>query len=307
MGRQPLAPARQATHTELVDAKELGAFLASRRARIRPVDVGLPAGPRRRVPGLRRDEVATLAGASVDYYAELERGKGVRPSPQMLTALARALRLSADERDHLLHLAGIPAQSTGPHTAHVQPGMLALLDRLEGTPARIISDLDECLAQNRLAAALLGGPGPRTGFAASFVYRWFTEPASRSIYPVEDHPRHSQEFTADLRAAVARRGRDARAQELITELRGASPEFAELWNKRDVAVRRSVRKRIVHPSLGVLELDCQRLVSEDGRQRLLFFTAPPGSPAVGQLELLSVIGNQDLTAELQTNSAATDR
>ncbi|MGY1845157.1 helix-turn-helix domain-containing protein [Modestobacter sp. SYSU DS0875] len=285
-----------------MDAAELGAFLASRRARIRPADVGLPTGPRRRVPGLRRDEVSALAGASVEYYTELEQGKGAHPSAQMLTALARALRLSADEHDHLFHLAGLPVQPTGPGTEHVQPGMLALLDRLDRTPARIISDLDETLAQNRLGAALLGDPGPTAGLEASFVYRWFTDPASRSIYPVEDHPRHSREFTADLRATVARRGQDAQAAELVARLHAASAEFAALWDSGDVAVRRSVRKRIVHPALGVLELDCQRLFSEDGRQRLLFFTAPPGSAAVGQLELLAVIGHQDLATGAEESS-----
>lgn len=280
-----------------MDAAELGAFLASRRARIRPEDVGLPSGPRRRVPGLRRDEVATLAGASVEYYTELEQGRGARPSAQMLAALARALRLGTDERDHLFHLAGQPAPSAGGGSHHVQPGMLALLDRLEGTPARVISDLDETLAQNRLGAALLGEVPAGRGPAASFVHRWFTEPASRSIYPAEDHPRHSQEFVADLRAAVARRGRDDEAAALVAGLRAASEEFAGLWDSGEVAVRRTVRKRIVHPALGVLELDCQRLFSEDGRQRLLFFTAPPGTPAVGQLDLLAVVGRQRLAAD----------
>jgi transcriptional regulator with XRE-family HTH domain len=170
-------------------ATEFGAFLASRRARIQPSDVGLPTGPRRRVPGLRRDEVATLAGASVDYYTELEQGRGAHPSAQMLAALARALRLSTDERDHLFHLAGQPAPPAGGGAGHAQPAMLALLDRLPTTPARIITDLDETLAQNRMAAALLGEPHPGTGPAASFVYRWFTDPGARDIYPVEDHAR----------------------------------------------------------------------------------------------------------------------
>ena len=277
-----------------MDAAELGAFLASRRARIRPTDVGLPTGPRRRVPGLRRDEVATLAGASVEYYTELEQGKGARPSAQMLSALGRALRLSSDERDHLFHLAGQLPPSVGGDAHHVQPGMLALLDRLEGTPARVISDLDVTLAQNRLGAALLGEVPAHRGPAASFVYRWFTDPRSREIYPAEDHPRHSREFVGDLRAVVARRGRDEEAASLVAALRAASEEFAALWDSGDVALRRTVRKRIVHPAVGVIELDCQRLFSEDGRQRLLFFTAPPGSPAVGQLELLAVVGRQQL-------------
>ncbi len=276
-----------------MDSAELGSFLASRRARVRPADVGLPPGSRRRVPGLRRDEVARLAGASVEHYTELEQGKARHPSPQVLAALARALRLGADERDHLFRLAGHAPPSTG-GTTHVQPAMLALLDRLGTTPARVVTDLEVTLAQNDMAEALLGDGGPRTWPAASFVHRWFTDPATRDLHPAEDHARLSRELTADLRAAVARRGHDAEADDLVTRLRAASSEFRALWDSGDVTVRRTVRKRIVHPSLGVVELDGQRLVSDDGRQRLLFFTAPPGSHAAGQLELLSVVGRQEM-------------
>ena len=272
---------------------ELGGFLRSRRARISPAEVGLPAGPRRRVPGLRRDEVAQLAGASVDYYIELERGRGAQPSAQMLAALARALRLDADERDHLFRLAGRSAPAGHGSAAHVAPAMLALLDRLGTTPARIITDLHETLVQNPLATALLGPPD-----AASFVERWFTEPGSRAVYPAEDQPHHSRVLAADLRAAVAHRDHDARSTGMVARLRRVSREFAALWDTGDVAVRRGERKRIAHPELGVVDIHCQNLFSEDGRQRLQFFTAPPGSEAVEQLRLLAVIGGQQLTPPL---------
>ncbi|QUQ67457.1 MmyB family transcriptional regulator [Kutzneria sp. CA-103260] len=271
-----------------MDLVELGLFLQSRRARITPAEVGLPTGPRRRVPGLRRDEVAQLAGASVDYYTELERGRGAQPSTQMLAALARALRLDFDEREHLFRLAGRPAPAGGGPSAHIAPAMLALLDRLDETPARIITDLHETLVQNRLATALLGPADPD-----SFVARWFTDPGCRSIYPEADHPHHAKVLVADLRAAVARRGDDGSATALVTRLRSASKEFAALWDTGDVAVRRGERKRVNHPELGVVDIHCQNLFSEDGRQRLQFFTAPPGSPAVEQLKLLSVIGVQE--------------
>ncbi|MFG1605088.1 helix-turn-helix domain-containing protein [Actinoplanes sp. NPDC049265] len=274
---------------------ELGVFLRSRRARISPPEVGLPTGPRRRVPGLRRDEVAHLAGASVDYYIELERGRGAQPSAQMLAALARALRLDHDERDHLFRLAGrTPPPGAGGTAAHVAPAMLALLDRLETTPARIITDLHETLVQNRLADALLGPAGPE-----SFVEQWFTDPGSRDVYPVDDHPHHSRVLVADLRAAVAHRDRDARAGALVGRLRKVSPEFTALWDSGDVAVRRGERKRINHPELGVVDINCQNLFSEDGRQRLQFFTAPVGGAAVEQLRLLAVIGTQALTGPNQ--------
>ncbi|MEU7061193.1 helix-turn-helix transcriptional regulator [Streptomyces sp. NPDC046197] len=273
---------------------ELGAFLKSRRARITPAEVGLPTGPRRRVPGLRREEVAQLAGASVDYYIELERGRGPQPSTQMLAALARALRLDGDERDHLYHLAGRPAPTAIGTAAHVPPAMLALLDRLDTNPAQILTDLHETLVQNRLAAALLGAPVHTEGHAASFVYRWFTDPTSRSLYPEEDHPHHSRVLVSDLRAAVARRDHDQQSADMVARLRRASREFVALWDSGDVAVRRGDRKRINHPELGVVDIHCQNVFSEDGRQRLQFFTAPAGSPAVEQLRLLAVIGTQQL-------------
>ncbi|MFB9907473.1 MmyB family transcriptional regulator [Allokutzneria oryzae] len=284
---------------------ELGIFLQSRRARITPAEVGLPTGPRRRVPGLRRDEVAQLAGASVDYYIELERGRGAQPSTQMLAALARALRLDSDERDHLFRLADRPAPTTHSTAVHVQPAMLALLDQLGPTPAQIITDLHETLVQNRFAAALMGPPVQGSGYPASFVYRWFTEPDCRLIYPDEDHPHHSKVLVSDLRAAVARRDRDAWSTEMVSRLRQASQEFVELWDTGDVAVRRGDRKRVIHPTLGVVDINCQNLFSEDGRQRLQFFTAPPGSPAVEQLRLLAVIGTQELGSVSPDTEATT--
>ncbi|MBO4258600.1 helix-turn-helix transcriptional regulator [Streptomyces griseorubiginosus] len=284
---------------------ELGAFLRTRRDRIRPADVGLPHGPRRRVPGLRREEVAQLAGLSADYYTELERGGGrnrVQPSAQTLAALARALRLTGDERDHLFHLAErpIPRSTHGP-SAHVQPALLGLLDRLSNTPARVITDLHETLVENDLARNLLGGSPAHRGPTASFVYRWFTDPRTREIHPPEDHPHHSRVFVTDLRAAAARRGGDAEVTKMIAVLRRRSQEFSTLWDTYDVAVRRMDRKKIIHPLLGVIELDCYNLLSEDGRQRLLWFTAPPGSRGAEQLELLSVVGTQELSV---TNNPA---
>ncbi|MFJ5991447.1 helix-turn-helix domain-containing protein [Lentzea sp. NPDC092896] len=269
---------------------ELGLFLQSRRARITPGDVGLPTGPRRRVPGLRRDEVAQIAGASVDYYIELERGRGAQPSVQMLAALARALRLDSDEREHLFVLAGRPVPPAHGVSAHVAPAILALLDRLDGTPARIITDLHETLVQNRLATALLG-PATRE----SFLSQWFTDPAVRAVYPEDDHPHHSKVLVSDLRAAVARHAPAGAAAAMVTRLRQASEEFAALWDTGDVAVRRGEHKRIVHSELGVVDIQCQNLFSEDGHQRLQFFVATPGTAAVEQLRLLDVIGVQQFS------------
>ncbi|MDL5158332.1 helix-turn-helix transcriptional regulator [Actinomycetospora termitidis] len=281
-----------------MDLVDLGRFLKSRRDRVRPEDVGLPATARRRVPGLRRDEVARLAGVSVEYYTELEQGRGAQPSEQTVAALSRALRSTHDERDHLHHLAGRPVPAAGGPAGHVHPGMLDLLTRVSGTPAAVVTDLHVTLVQNHLAEALLGPAVGQTGFAASFVHRWFTDPASRRLYPEDDHDRHAATFVADLRAAVARRGpTDPEASAMITDLRRRSPEFVALWDRHDVAVRRDDRKRIVHPQLGVIEVNCLNLFSEDGLQRLLWFTPAVGTDSVELFELLGVVGRQDLTPE----------
>ncbi|MFD0274065.1 helix-turn-helix transcriptional regulator [Kitasatospora sp. NPDC127111] len=274
---------------------ELGAFLRSRRERIRPADIGLPTGPRRRVPGLRREEVAQLAGASVDYYNELERGAGSQPSEQMIAALARALRLSADERDYLFHLADRPVPVQGGAASHVHPGMLDLLDRLASTPAQVITDLHVTLVQNPAAVALLGDQSGFRGPRASFVHRWFTEPDARRLYPEPDHETQSRAFVADLRAAAARRNaKDTEATSMIHSLLGLSPEFASLWADHDVAFRRDDRKRLNHPTLGLIEVNCLNLFSEDGRQRLLWFTPVAGTDSSGLLDLLTVIGTQEI-------------
>ncbi|MFF5438081.1 helix-turn-helix transcriptional regulator [Streptomyces achromogenes] len=272
---------------------ELGAFLRSRRERIRPEDVGLVAGPRRRVPGLRRDEVAQLAGASVDYYNEIERGAGSQPSEQMLAALARALRLTLDERDYLYRLAGRPLPEPGGPLSHVHPGMMDLLTRLTSTPAQVITDLHVTLVQNPLAIALLGDHSAFRGKDTSFVHRWFTDARARRLYPEADHDAQSRAFVADLRAAAARRdAKDPEARALIADLNARSPEFAALWARHEVRVRRDDRKRINHPALGTLEVNCLSLLGEDGRQRLLWFTPALGTDSAGKLDLLAVVGTQ---------------
>jgi transcriptional regulator with XRE-family HTH domain len=277
---------------------ELGGFLRSRRERIRPEEVGLAPGPRRRVPGLRRDEVAVLAGASVEYYTELERGAGSQPSDQMLAALARALRLSHDERDHLYRLANRPIPHQGGTASHLHPAMLDLLTRIDGTPAMVSTDLHTVLVQNPLAVAMLGDLSAHHGRAASFIHRWFTDPASRQIYPPEDLAPQSRSFVADLRAAVGRRSAgDAEATGLVDELLRRSPEFQALWADQDVEVRRDERKRIVHPTVGLLDLNCLSLFSEDRRQRLLWFTPRAGTDTAEKLALLTVVGTQAMRTE----------
>ncbi|PPF79636.1 transcriptional regulator, partial [Subtercola sp. Z020] len=184
----------------------LADFLRRRREALHPADVGLPPGARRRTAGLRREEVAALSGMSTDYYARMEQQRGPQPSEQMLGAIARGLRLTLDERDHLFRLAGHTPPRRLRRTDHVSPALLRVLDRLDDSPALVLSDLGETLAQNRLAVALLGDHSGFTGPAQSGFYRWFTDPRERARYPERDHARQSSIQAAGLRAAISAGG-----------------------------------------------------------------------------------------------------
>lgn len=275
-----------------IDRRELADFLRRSRDRVRPQDAGLPAGPRRRIPGLRREEVAQLAGMSADYYIRLEQARGPQPSPQMLAALARALRLSTDERDHLYLLAGQRPPAARAAGDHVAPGLLHLLDQLPGTPAQVLGELGDVLAQNAMARALLGGVCTVSEHGRNVVWRWFADPAARAAYPAEEHGHYSRVHVADLRAAVGRRAGDPAATRLVERLRGASEEFAGLWELHEVAVRRHSRMRVLHPVIGPVDLDCQILLAPEGDQRLVLLTPPPGSDTADRLALLRVVGTE---------------
>ncbi|HEX4249095.1 MAG TPA: helix-turn-helix transcriptional regulator [Pseudonocardia sp.] len=269
-----------------MDRIELADFLRRRREQLRPRDIGLPDAGLRRTPGLRREEVAQLVGMSTDYYVRLEQQRSPQPSPQVLAALARALRLTDDERDHLFVLAGHQPPAGRRVGDHIRPGLLALLDQLEHAPAQILSDLGDLLAQNTMAQLFFGtmcsvDPGQR-----NVVLRWFTDPEVRALYPTDEHEYYGRLHVADLRAAVARRGKDPVADELVRRLRAASPEFTALWDRHEVAVRRQSRLRINHPALGPLELDSELLLTPAEDQQFLVYTPPPGSNAADQLARL---------------------
>ncbi|MFC5139936.1 helix-turn-helix transcriptional regulator [Actinomycetospora rhizophila] len=274
---------------------ELADFLRRRRRSIRPAEVGLADGPRRRTAGLRREEVAMLAGMSTDYVVRLEQGRGSRPSTQLLAALARALRLSEDERTHLFHLAGQPAPPSDGTARLARAGLVRMLDLLD-TPAMVISDLGEVLAQNRLSLLLAGD---HTGFAGDrrhLVVRWFTEPAVRASHVPEEVERHSRELVADLRAAVGRRSGDPAVAAMVERLRAASPDFRRRWSEHEVAVRRADRKTLVHPRVGELVMDCETLVTPDQGQRMVVLT-PADAATRDRLDLLRVVGLEEFAGE----------
>lgn len=274
----------------MMDRSEFGNFLRARREALQPEDVGLSAGVRRRAPGLRREEVAQLASMSVDYYTRIEQGRGPQPSPLMLNAIAQALRLTADEGDHLFRLADHnPPEHLG-SSMHVAPGLQRVLNRLSDTPAFVLSDIGEMLAQNHLAEALFG-PRSSNGLERSAIYRWFADPESeRTIYPAGDHDRQSRALVASLRVAVGRRGPGSAAGGLVRELTRLSSEFSDLWARQEVARRYEDHKTIVHPEIGAIEFDCQALFTEDQSQTLVILTVPPRSAEEDKLKLLNLVG-----------------
>ncbi|AQZ63960.1 putative DNA-binding protein [[Actinomadura] parvosata subsp. kistnae] len=286
-----------------MDRAALADFLRRRREALRPEDVGLPAGARRRATGLRREEVASLAVMSADYYTRLEQQRGPQPSVQMLASLARALRLTSDERDYLFQVAGHNAPAVTKDATHVAPALLRVLDRLDDTPALILSELGETLVQNRMAEALFGDKSGCTGHARSEIYRWFTDPSERLRYPENDRDRQSRALVANLRAAYGSRGPQSRAGELVRALRKVSDEFAELWDRHEVAKRFEDHKILIHPELGEIELDCQVLFTEDQSQALLVLTAPPRTEGYEKLRLLAVLGQQRFTDRPDSPSA----
>ncbi|MCW2841373.1 MAG: transcriptional regulator [Aeromicrobium sp.] len=277
-----------------MDREALADFLLRRRNELKPSDVGLTAGPRRRAPGLRREEVAQLTGMSVDYYARLEQGRSPQPSTQMLRALARTLRLSRDEGDHLHRLAGHPAPDRVGSSSHVRPVLLHVLDQLNECAAFVCSDTDEVLAQNRLSVLLQGDLSGRTGVEASATYRWFIEPGAQDLIRAEDRPEHSRVRVADLRATWSRRHHDADVRDLVDVLLARSPEFARIWERHEVGVKHLQHKRFVHPRVGELTVDCETLATDEDGQRLVILGAPAGTEDHGKLQLLRVLGEQSL-------------
>jgi transcriptional regulator with XRE-family HTH domain len=269
-----------------MDQGQLADFLRIRREALTPEDVGLPPGARRRAVGLRREEVAALASISTDYYSRMEQHRGPQPSPEVLAALARALRLTLDERDHLFRLAGHNAPARTLVAEHVSPATMRILDRLRDTPAQVMSSIGETLVQTPAARALLGDETRYAGMARSILYRWFTDAEARAVYPAEDHALVGESFTASARIGYARDGAGSRAAQIIDELLRQSPEFAELWKRHDVTQRPELNKRIAHPKLGVLDVQCQSLFDPAQLHTLLVFTAEPGTPSHDKLAAL---------------------
>lgn len=259
---------------------ELARFLRDRREGLRPADAGLPAGPRRRTPGLRREEVAELASMSVDYYVRLEQARGPRPSPRILESLAGALRLAPAERTHLFRLAGVAPEPPAGPPRRVRPYVADLLHRIPGTAAVVTSADYDVIAWNPLAEVLLAGLRTRPNLARRrFLHR--DQALSTG------HEEFGEIVVARLRAAADRYPRDAALAALVADLRAGSAEFNEIWETNPVRAPGHRTKTVTHPELGRLRINCDILTVPDDDQQVVFMTADPDTPTARTLRHLA--------------------
>ncbi|MZD04576.1 helix-turn-helix domain-containing protein [Streptomyces sp. SID5785] len=277
-----------------MDKHELGAFLRSRRERLRPEDVGMPSGPRRRTPGLRREEVAVLAHISTEYYVRLEQGRAAsRPSGEVLAGIAGALLLTDAESDHLHVLAGTAPSGTRLHRRDVRPSILALLERLPQTAGFVMSATFEVLAWNDLAAALLDDFATLAPRDRNLARRAFLRehPTDTPLYGVSDLTEFRHHAVMTLRATLARYPTDPDVVHLIDELRDGSAEFGRLWERHDVLSTPTLTKTFHHPVVGAITVDCDAMALTERDQHLVLYSAPQGSPSAEALALLNVLGS----------------
>lgn len=260
-----------------------------------PAAVGLPDGGHRRAAGLRREELANLAGISVDYLTRLEQGRATSPSAQVLESLARALRLSGPERELLFRLGGKTAPGPELIPQRIPPSVQRLLDRLAGTPVVVYDALWNLIDANAPYDALTGASGWR-GLERNAVWRNFAGPGPAAVHTPEGLAEQQAGLVADLRMTAARYPHDPRIDRLVAELRRTSPRFAELWASGDLQLPEPSRhKEFDHPEVGRIALDCDTLIVAADDLRIMVYTAEPGSEDAERLALAAVLGTPSLS------------
>jgi len=269
---------------------DLAVALRTWRDRVTPADVGLPAGTDRRSPGLRREELAELAGISVDYLVRLEQGRARNPSPQVLAALARALRVNAAERDVLFRAAGVAPPPAGTISTHVSPGVHRIMDRLRDTPVAVYTAAWDFVQSNALWDALFAGEKGRTGREANLAWRAFTAADVPVAWGEGEEDAFRRDLAADLHTALSAYPGDPHLASLIADLRQVSAGFDTVWREWDVTRQPARPKQIPAPGVGAVTLDCDILTTHDTDLRLIVYTVAPGSEDAGKLDLLRAVG-----------------
>ncbi len=269
------------------------------RDRMAPETVGVPAGRRRRATGLRREELAGLAGISPDYLTRLEQGRATAPSAQVVEALAQALRLSDPERDLLFRLAGQTAPGPGVVPTRVTPSVQRLLDRLACTPVAVYDACWTLVLANAPYDALMGDTSAWRGIERNAIWRNLVGPGTRVVHTAGEQADHEARLVADLRLTASRYPADRALRQLIGELAGMSPRFAELWDSDAPAPLPdpSRHKVIGHPAVGRITLDCDPLIVALDDLRITVYTAEPGTEDAERLALAIALGTQTLVEQ----------
>jgi transcriptional regulator with XRE-family HTH domain len=279
-----------------MEDSDFGRVVRRWRERVAPEAVGLAAGGRRRAVGLRREELAALAGISVDYLTRIEQGRATSPSAPVVESLARSLRLADGERDLLFRLAGLSAPGRGFVPSRITPSVQRLLDRLGGVPLAVYDAAWNLIVANAPYDALMGETSGLRGNDRNGVWRNVVGGGSRAVQTEEEHAEQVARLVADLRLTATRYPKDTRLRRLVADLRAVSPLFVELWSDApDAAPSDPSRHKVIeHPSVGPITLECDTLVVAGDDLRIMVYTAEPGSQDAARLELAVVLGTQAL-------------
>jgi transcriptional regulator with XRE-family HTH domain len=282
--------------------REIADFLKTRRMRRQPEELGLPRGRRRRTPGLRREEVATAAGVSLEWYTWLEQAREVRPSVEVLTRISGALRLEANETRHLLTLGGYAVPSSGESVRQVSVSLRLqrLIDQMEFGPAWVFGERWDIMAWNRAASVIHGDLASLQGIERNALYQLFLGSRMKSM--LEDWDVHGRQCVAKLRAQYASRVDDPWFNELVTILRRESEQFERWWNENDIKTWQEGVKQYVHPDAGRLVFDFTVLEVLDERMaslRLITYVPAPGTGTREKMEKLLGMP-EPIPAELET-------
>ena len=279
-----------------MDSWEFGRTVRRWRDRVQPTTVGVPVGGRRRATGLRREELAGLAGISVDYLTRLEQGRATSPSVQVVEALARALRVSDTERDLFFRLAGHAPPGLDVVSSHITSSVQRLLDRLANTPVAVFDATWTLVVANAPYDALMGPTTGWRGIERNSVWRHLVAPGSRAVQTPEQKAELEARLVADLRLTAARYPADQRLKQLTRDLAAQSPRFVKLWESGTLEPHQEFgrHKVIDHPDVGPIALDCDTLVVAADDLRIMIYTAEPESEDAERLALAVVLGTQSL-------------